>query len=61
MDENIEEFNQGEQPYRFKNITLKGSKKIKGNLEKFKENQNMVDYAFQYKICLLLKIPRYQN
>ena len=58
MDENIEEFDQREQPYRFKNLTLKGSKKIKGNLEKFKENQNMGDYVPSgTKFVSYLKFP----
>ena len=58
MDENIEEFNPGEQPYRFKNLIIKGPKKIKGNLEKFKENQNMGDYVPSgTKFVSYLKFP----
>ena len=58
MDENIEEYNPGEQPYRFKNLIIKGPKKIKGNLEKFKENQNMGDYVPSgTKFVSYLKFP----
>ena len=44
FDTNLEEYNTGEQPYKFKNL-IQGSTKIKGNLEKFKENQNMGNYV----------------
>ena len=45
MENNLDEYNQvGEQPYRFKNLLIHGSKKVKGNLEKFKQNQNIGDY-----------------
>ena len=58
MDENIEEYNPGEQPYRFKNLIIKGPKKVKGNLEKFKENQNMGDYVPSgTKFVSYLKFP----
>ncbi len=58
IDENIEEFNIGDQPYRFKNLIIQGSKKIKGNLEKFKENQNMGDYIpAGSKFVSYLKFP----
>ena len=57
-EENIEESFQGEQPYRFKNLILKGPKKIKGNLEKFKENQNIGDYVPSgTKFVSYLKFP----
>ena len=58
MDENLEEFNQEEQPYRFKNLEIKGSRKIKGNLEKFKKSQNMGDYTPSgTKFVSYLKFP----
>ena len=58
MDENLEEYNQGEQPYRFKNLIFQGKKKVKGNLEKFKENQNMGDYVpAGKKFVSYLKFP----
>ena len=58
MDENIDEFNLGDQPYRFKNLVIQGSKKIKGNLEKFKKNQNMGDYVpAGAKFVSYLKFP----
>ena len=58
MDENLEEYNQGEQPYRFKNLIFQGKKKVKGNLEKFKENQNMRDYVpAGKKFVSYLKFP----
>ena len=58
MDKNLDEFNQGEQPYRFKNLELKGSRKIKGNLEKFKKSQNMGDYTPSgLKFVSYLKFP----
>ena len=58
MDENLEEYYQGEQPYRFKNLTFKGKKKVKGNLEKFKENQNIGDYVPEgTKFVSYLKFP----
>ena len=58
-DEDIsEENNKGEQPYRFKNLLIKGPKKIKGNLEKFKKNQNMGDYVpAGTKFVSYLKFP----
>ena len=47
-----------EQHYKFKNLTIKGSKKIKGNLEKFKENQNIGDYISSgIKYISYLKFP----
>ena len=61
-EENIEESSQGEQPYRFKNLILKGTKKIKGNLEKFKENQNIGDYVPSgTKFVSYLKFPETKN
>jgi hypothetical protein len=58
MDENLEEYYQGEQPYRFKNLIFQGKKKVKGNLEKFKENQNMGDYVpAGTKFVSYLKFP----
>ena len=58
-DEDIsEENNQGDQPYRFKNLITKRPKKIKGNLEKFKKNQNMGDYVpAGTKFVSYLKFP----
>ena len=61
-EENNEESYQGEQPYRFKNLILKGPKKIKGNLEKFKENQNIGDYVpCGTKYVSYLKFPDTKN
>ena len=58
MDENLEEYYQGEQPYRFKNLIFQAKKKVKGNLEKFKENQNMGDYVpAGTKFVSYLKFP----
>ena len=58
MDENLEEYYQGEQQYRFKNLIFQGKKKVKGNLEKFKENQNMGDYVpAGTKFVSYLKFP----
>ena len=57
-DDISEENNQGDQPYRFKNLIIKGPKKIKGNLEKFKKNQNMGDYVpAGTKFVSYLKFP----
>ena len=62
IDDNIEDSYQGEQPYRFKNLVLKGPKKIKGNLEKFKENQNIGDYVPSgTKYVSYLKFPDTKN
>jgi hypothetical protein len=48
----------GEQSYQFKNLAIKGSNEIKGNLEKFKENQNMGDYVPSgTKFVSYLKFP----
>ena len=61
-EENNEESYQGEQPYRFKNLILKGPKKIKGNLAKFKENQNIGDYVpCGTKYVSYLKFPDTKN
>ena len=58
MDENLEEYYKGEQPYRFKNLIFQGKKKVKGNLEKFKKNQNMGDYVpAGTKFVSYLKFP----
>ena len=58
LDGDLEEDSQGEQPYRFKNLFIQGKKKIKGNLEKFKENQNMGDYVpAGTKFVSYLKFP----
>jgi hypothetical protein len=58
MDENLEEYCKGEQPYRFKNLIFQGKKKVKGNLQKFKENQNMGDYVpAGTKFVSYLKFP----
>ena len=58
LDENLDEFSQREQPYHFKNLENKGSKKIKGNLEKFKKSQNMGDYIPSgLKFVSYLKFP----
>jgi len=58
IDDNIEELNSANRPYRFKNLAIHGSKKIKGNLEKFKENQNMGDYVpAGSKFVSYLKFP----
>ena len=44
-DNNLDEYNKNvDQPYRFKNLLIHGSKKVKGNLEKFQKNQNLGDY-----------------
>ena len=58
MDENLEEYYQGGQPYRFKNLIFQGKKKVKGNLQKFKKNQNMGDYVpAGTKFVSYLKFP----
>ena len=58
LDGDLEEESQGEQPYRFKNLFIQGKKKIKDNLEKFKENQNMGDYVPSgTKFVSYLKFP----
>ena len=59
LDVDIEEYDKnGEQPYRFKNLLIQGSKKIKGNLEKFKKNQNIGDYKPEgEKFVSYLKFP----
>ncbi len=45
IDNNLEDYDQsGDQPYRFKNLLIHGTKKVKGNIEKFKRNQNIGDY-----------------
>ena len=57
---NLEEINQddGNTPYRFKNLVIHGSKKVKGNLEKFKKNQNIGDYIpLGTKYVSYLKFP----
>ena len=58
-DNNIDEYNKsGDQPYRFKNLIIHGSKKVKGNLEKFKKNQNIGDYRPSgTKFVSYLKFP----
>ena len=58
-DNNIDEYNKtGDQPYRFKNLIIHGSKKVKGNLEKFKKNQNLGDYRPSgTKFVSYLKFP----
>ena len=59
LDDDIEEYDKnGEQPYRFKNLLIQGSKKVKGNLEKFKKNQNIGDYKPSgEKFVSYLKFP----
>jgi hypothetical protein len=55
----IDEYNKdGTQPYRFKNLLIHGSKKIKGNLEKFQKNQNIGNYLpTGTKFVSYLKFP----
>jgi hypothetical protein len=57
--QNLEEYNKdGDQPYRFKNLLIHGSKKVKGNLEKFQKNQNIGDYKPSgTKFVSYLKFP----
>ena len=59
LDNNLDEYNKsGNQPYRFKNLLIHGSKKVKGNLEKFKKNQNLGDYhPSGTKFVSYLKFP----
>ena len=62
MNSNLNEDNQTEKPYRFKNLLIKGSKRVKGNLEKFKKNQNMGDYIpAGTKFVSYLKFPETKN
>ena len=58
MDEKIDEGNLDQKNYRFKNLELKGTRKVKGNLEKFKQSQNMGDYTPSgTKFVSYLKFP----
>ena len=58
IDENIEEDNLNEKNYHFKNLVIKRPKKIKGNLEKFKQSQNLGDYTpMGKKFVSYLKFP----
>ena len=58
MDENIEEENLIEKNYRFRNLNIKSKEKIPGNLEKFKECQNLGDYIPSgQKFVSYLKFP----
>ena len=62
INPNLDEYNTGEQPYRFKNLLIQGSKKVKGNLEKFKKNQNIGDYVPEgTKFVSYLKFPDTKN
>ena len=58
-DESLDEYNKdGNQPYRFKNLLIHGSKKVKGNLEKFQKNQNIGNYLpTGTKFVSYLKFP----
>ena len=58
-DNNLDEYNKNvDQPYRFKNLLIHGSKKVKGNLEKFQKNQNLGDYIPSgTKFVSYLKFP----
>ena len=58
MDENIDEEITDEKFYRFKNLEITASKKVKGNLEKFKKSQNMGNYIPSgMKFVSYLKFP----
>ena len=58
IDENIDEEILEEKIYRFKNLEIDGSEKVKGNLEKFKESQNLGDYVPSgMKFISYLKFP----
>ena len=58
-DGSLDEYNKdGNQPYRFKNLLIHGSKKVKGNLEQFKKNQNIGNYLpTGTKFVSYLKFP----
>ena len=58
-DISIDEYNKdGNHPYRFKNLLIHGSKKVKGNLEKFEKNQNIGNYLpTGTKFVSYLKFP----
>ena len=58
-DGSLDEYNKdGNQPYRFKNLLIHGSKKVKGNLEKFQKNQNIGNYLpTGTKFVSYLKFP----
>ena len=58
LDDNIDEGNLDTKNYRFKNLVLNRPRKVKGNLEKFKENQNVGDYVPSgIKFVSYLKFP----
>jgi hypothetical protein len=60
--EEMEEFNPFDKPYRFKNLVIKKPKKIKGNLDKFKSFQNMGNYIPSgKKFVSYLKFPETKN
>ena len=58
-DGSLDEYNKdGNQQYRFKNLLIHGSKKVKGNLEKFQKNQNIGNYLpTGTKFVSYLKFP----
>ena len=58
-DGSLDEYNKdGNQLYRFKNLLIHGSKKVKGNLEKFQKNQNIGNYLpTGTKFVSYLKFP----
>ena len=58
-DGSLDEYNKdGNQPYRFKNLLIHGSKKVKGNLEQFQKNQNIGNYLpTGTKFVSYLKFP----
>ena len=58
-EQDLEEYSKdGDKPYRFKNLLIHGSKKVKGNLEKFQKNQNIGDYKPSgTKFVSYLKFP----
>ena len=58
-EKDLEEYNKdGDKPYRFKNLLIHGSKKVKGNLEKFQKNQSIGDYKPSgTKFVSYLKFP----
>ena len=58
IDENIDELNFDEKNYHFKNLVINRPKKMKENLEKFKQSQNMGDYTpIGKKYVSYLKFP----
>ena len=58
LDDDIDEEISDTQGYRFKNVTITKPKKVKGNLEKFKEFQNIGDYVPSgIKFVSYLKFP----